>query len=224
MKYDRIVLNIPHASDVIKNKEGFVVQMLDECHLNKIDIYTDLLYQPHRHLAANVFPVVFPYSRFWCDVERFWDNSMEVEFSKGQGAIYTHDDNGIRYREITPELSIDCAEEYKNHWGRIKAKLSGYNSLLLDCHSYTHESHFTDVDFNIGYNDGNIPAIYRIAEILETNHYTVGFNEPFKGVYEIKPYDGVMIEVNKNVYCGNENDMKTIHHLLNDIYAALLLS
>ncbi|MCL2311785.1 MAG: N-formylglutamate amidohydrolase [Firmicutes bacterium] len=218
--YNSIVLNIPHSSNVFKNRDGFVVDNLPDYNNEKIDVDTNKLYHPVNQ--PNVIPIIFQYSRFWCDVERFWDNSMEVEFSKGQGVIYTHDEKGVRYREITPKLSIECAVEYMSHWQRVENKLRTLkNSLLLDCHSYAHESNFPYFDVNIGYNDENIKAIEVIADIFKSVGYSIGYNEPFKGVYEIKPHDCIMIEVNKDAY-NDSNKFEKVNNIINSIYRKLL--
>ena len=80
---DRIVLNIPHSSfqfpfgyDAWDNGIHIDMERLT-------DIFTDKLFIPDTS-QPEIIPVIFPYSRFFCDAERLVDDPME---KIGQGII-----------------------------------------------------------------------------------------------------------------------------------------
>jgi N-formylglutamate amidohydrolase len=227
MKYDKIILNIPHSSTIIPNKEGFIVENLADNNIELIDLYTDDLFAIWDN--QDIIPVVFEFSRFYCDVEHFWDNSKEINFVRGQGVIYTHDNNGYRYREITPQLSIRCAEEYIRHWNRLtNAKKMGINPLLIDCHSFKPSDTYNP-DVCIGYNNDFMPVCMYVKDFFVNNGFSVEFNKPYSGTIEIPGIDSLMIELNKDIYLQEDcitkrSDFYKIHALIHNLYNNILFN
>lgn len=203
-----IVLNIPHSSingifdETIgkwKNNPFFI----NECVNKWTDWYTDLIFNCD---DVNLTKIVFPYSRFVCDVERLVDDEME---KIGQGIIYTHF-NGYERKPLN-EKEIGCLYKlWQTHQNNIIKCLTS-DSILIDCHSFP--SYLSESDICIGYNNDwsyNEKLINIIRHTFEENGYSVSLNMPFANSITPKTdfnYKSVMIEVNKSVYM-NESTLK----------------
>ena len=96
-----IILHIPHSATLFPYRDGYAV---DEIRLAKeqillTDWYTDDLFN---HKDAIL--IVAGFSRLFCDVERFSDDSREEMSEKGMGVLYEKLDDGAVLRNVTPEL------------------------------------------------------------------------------------------------------------------------
>ena len=81
----RIVLNIPHASPVFPfGRSGWEEGIGGEI-ARWTDWYTDYLFAGASRLDGRIIPVIYPFSRFFCDVERLKDDPLE---SVGRGRVY----------------------------------------------------------------------------------------------------------------------------------------
>ena len=84
MPQKRIVLHIPHACPILP----FGLSGWDEGILHEIvrwtDWYTDWLFVPSSGPDSRIIPVTYPFSRFFCDVERLENDATDyladVEF------------------------------------------------------------------------------------------------------------------------------------------------
>ena len=85
MNKDCIVLHIPHSSLTIPEDalHQYDTNFLREELLLMTDRFTDELF------GLPYTSIVFPYSRLFCDVERFRDDSREEMSQKGMGVVYT---------------------------------------------------------------------------------------------------------------------------------------
>lgn len=80
---ERIVLNIPHSSDAFpEGCKGSWEDGVDEHIRRWTDWETDRLFGAASLADRRIRPVVFPWSRFFCDVERLENDPLE---SVGQG-------------------------------------------------------------------------------------------------------------------------------------------
>ena len=87
--------------------------------------------------------IIFPYSRLYCDVERFRDES-EAMNRYGMGYIYTHDSMGREMFRPGKEHSVQIDKIYEEHHrmldSRADAIVSEYGScIIIDLHSYSDE-------------------------------------------------------------------------------------
>ena len=201
-----IVLNIPHSSvnGVFDDKIGKWTpnaHFVNDCVNKWTDWWTDMLFKVKN--MENINSVVFPYSRFVCDVERLKNDPME---ERGQGIIYT-EFNGYK-RNALGEMDKQFLYTL---WGQHQNNLKNFlnnESVLIDCHSFP--SHLSDADICIGFNDDwsyDEKLINKIKKIFEDYAYKVRLNEPFSNA--ITPdtdfcYKSLMIEVNKKVYMNEE--------------------
>ena len=96
MNKDCIILHIPHSSLTIPKEalHQYDTSFLQEEFLLMTDRYTDELF------GLPYSSIVFPYSRLFCDVERFRDDSQEEISQKGMGVVYTRTHNNIEYRKL----------------------------------------------------------------------------------------------------------------------------
>ena len=222
--YPSIVLHIPHSGteffgDDVKYQDTFLHNAKD-----LIDWYTDKLFAPDTE-NSKIVPVVFPFCRTACDVERMIDDPME---EKNLGICYDSHflmpTNGFfkieggksieRYRMEDISLQHYLAHHHKME----NILLQNKGALLIDCHSFSSyrtvltptgltDSQIADIDICIGYNkDKSKPKNFVIQTIK--NHfasfgYRVAINTPFsnsKTFNSMMKYQSVMIEVNKRLY------------------------
>ena len=225
---DRIVLNIPHASKAFPlgekaRWEGGIDTYIDRW----TDTATDWLFATASLTDPRIHPVVFPWSRFFCDVERLKDDPLD---ERGQGIVYSRFE-GCR-REMTGGERDDIISRwYDSHMENLRRELTP-SSLLVDCYSFPPE--LSDVDVCIGVNgDWSAPGkelVSRVSDPFERRGYKVGVNTPYANSFAPHMpfhYPSVMIEVNKGTYLdGNgELDLKKATKLkeaIGEMYSMIL--
>ena len=214
----RIILHIPHASTRIPMYDGYKVSesRLRKENILHLDCYTHDLF---RHPDAT--PIIAGFSRIFCDVERFPDDSMEIMAKKGMGALYEKLDSGKPLRKITPALRTEIIKNfYEPHHRRLKSavekQLAQYGkALILDCHSFPDIPFQRDLNQDPGRPDYNlgIDEFHTSGELLElakqffiSRNLSVGINTPYSGsIVPIKYYRKnknvrtIMLEVNRNL-------------------------
>ena len=99
---NNIILHIPHASldlpdefwkNVICDKD-----IVEKFNYDITDLYTDELYGDGRYKK-----IIAPYSRIYCDIEKFAQDNKEIMSKFGMGFVYTHTNNGIRFLNSTED-------------------------------------------------------------------------------------------------------------------------
>ena len=88
--------------------------------------------------------VVFPYSRLYCDVERFRDGSEPME-AYGMGFIYTSDSRGREMFCPTTEHRKSVSAIYDRHHSRLNRRTTEIlkeheRCLIIDLHSFSDET------------------------------------------------------------------------------------
>ena len=80
----QVILHVPHSSAAIPFNNGYVVSdaMLEAEILKLTDSHTEDLF----YSEADIM-IVAPFSRIFCDPERFADDSKEVMAQFGMGAL-----------------------------------------------------------------------------------------------------------------------------------------
>lgn len=217
MNKDCIILHIPHSSLTVPEEalHQYDAGFLQEELLLLTDRYTDELF------ALPYTSIVFPYSRLFCDVERFRDDAQEEMSQKGMGVVYTKNHDNIEYRKVSAEeKEIILCEYYDAHHQKfenlVDEKLKEYGeALIIDCHSFNpyplpHENDKTQrPDVCIGVDDFHTDekvTLY-LKDYFEQKKYSVKINSPFQGtIVPLKHYSknkkvrSVMIELNRKLY------------------------
>jgi N-formylglutamate deformylase len=213
-----IILHIPHSSARIPVKDGFLI---DENELrNELNLLTDWF---TNDLFDLPYPkVIAPFSRLFCDVERFPDDKSEIMSQYGMGMCYTHLDNGKLMRNVNAELRKRIKSDYYDpHHKRLEdltaEMLARYGTaLIIDCHSFEDLPNNRDLikeiprpDFCIGTDNYHTPhnLTKNIKEYLIKKGFNVEINKPYSGtLIPLKYYKkdknviGIMIEVNRKLY------------------------
>ena len=134
-----LILHIPHASKNIPLKKGFVIDntKIKEEILKLTDWFTDDLFYSKVDTQ-----IIAPFSRVFCDVERFSDDDQEEMFKLGMGALYTRCDDNTFSRVVTTDLRKEILDNYYwphhenlNNSVKTQLKLKG-TCLIVDCHSF----------------------------------------------------------------------------------------
>jgi N-formylglutamate deformylase len=218
-----IILHIPHSSTRIPCYDGYIVDKT--LWNNEFNLLTDwftgeLFYLP-------LPKVITPFSRIFCDVERFSDDSLEIMSQFGMGMCYTKHDNGTLMRNVTPKLREKIKSDYyDNHHKHLEFLtsdiLSRYGkAIIIDCHSYPDIPLLRDLnkelprpDFCLGTDDFHTPRNLTIGikDYLIYKGYSVKINNPYSGtMIPLKYYQkekqvmGIMIEVNRKLYMSDNN-------------------
>lgn len=201
------------ASVTFPDDSGHSFCELDSEERLLIDYYTDDLFVPQKEIH-NVYSVVFPWCRLYCDVERLINDPLE-EYGLGICYSRTIEDSenkmSVRRSFDTP---VNAFNHYVDYHSSVSKKLNGMGdgTLLIDCHSFSSipnllNSNPSEIDICIGYNDDmtcpDIEVINNIVRYFEYQGYRVGINRPFsnsKTFFVLSKYHSVMIEINKSIY------------------------
>jgi len=228
MSSSPIILHIPHSSSNIPEFEHEYSPLL----AGEIEKLTDWATERIFDFEGCV-KLVTPFSRLFCDVERFVEDPLE---KVGMGMCYTHADNGEYLRTVTAEKKEYIRKRYYDtHHEQLKGLVD--NSLrnngtatIIDCHSFseipfireTHQSHDRP-DFCIGFNEQNsLVPLFR--DYLESLGYSVALNFPYEGSMVPLEFLGresecairsIMIEVNRKLYMDNYEVIDSSVVLLN---------
>jgi len=215
----KLILHIPHSSTNIPFYDGFVNDMdkIDREIVKLTDWFTDDLFSNEIDDA-----IIAPFSRIFCDVERFADDKLEVMSKFGMGVLYEKFDDEKTLREVTPELRKRVLKDFywKHHETLselVKTRLESNNScLIVDCHSFPEKALNRSLnkttfrpDFNIGTDSYHTPKklIELSKRYFEELGYSLGIDEPYSGTMVPMEYykkddrvQSIMLEVNRKLY------------------------
>jgi N-formylglutamate amidohydrolase len=164
--------------------------------------------------------VGFKYSRLWCDVERFRDDSEEFNSQHGHGVVYTHGAMDNKIREVSEEKAEQIKQEYydKHHEElnlAVNRALSFFKKVVLvDCHSFPnirliYEKYEHRPDFCLGTDAFYTPEelVIKLSEYLKSLDFSVAINIPYSGTMvplehlgKTEKLKAIMIEVNRDLY------------------------
>lgn len=222
---ESILVHVPHASDSIPECYRSSILLTDTALRKEHDILTDWHMDK---LFSSVDSVIFPYSRLFCDVERYSDDEKEPMAGIGMGCYYlkTHDGKELRrYNESEREAIL--REFYQPHHEMLTSKTQevidrhGF-CVLIDCHSYDDTTPWVAgkecPDICLGLNAGHPEIEQAVNNLCVEYGYTFAVNTPFagsiipNGIDESKLFS-VMLEVNKRVYGGRDKDIVPFQRL-----------
>jgi N-formylglutamate amidohydrolase len=224
----KLILHIPHSSTAIPSLQGYVVHqdILDAEILKLTDWYTDDLFSNTTDIS-----VIAPFSRIFCDSERFTDDRQEIMAEFGMGVLYETLDSGELMRKVTPELRNFALDNYyyPHHKNLNEAVLEELNhsgtAIVVDCHSFpslplnrTLSQDLNTPDYNIGTDTFHTPQklIDFSKEYFENLEYSLGIDTPYSGALvplnqyqKNKSVQAIMLEVNRRLYLNEPTNEKS---------------
>ena len=214
-----LILHIPHSSTVIPLKDGYCVtdEALNQEILKLTDWHTDDLFENEMDISIKA-----PFSRIFCDTERFSDDSQERMSQFGMGVLYEKTDTGEPLRKVTPELRKNILDNYywkhHNEFTRVVEQGLQQNGkvVIVDCHSFPNkalkraldQSNFRP-DFNIGTDTFHTPQnlIDASIQFFKEKGYSLAVDKPYSGAIVPLQYykkdvhvQSIMLEVNRGLY------------------------
>ena len=224
----KLVLHIPHSSTEIPLLDGYVSSHneIQQEIIKLTDWYTDDLFD-----SQVDYKIVAPFSRIFCDVERFADDELEMMSKVGMGVLYEKLDSDELLRKVSPELREKIITNYywKHHNSLTtiveeQLKRNG-ECLIVDCHSFPStplqkaiNQNSNTPDFNIGIDSFHTPKKYIEASItyFENLGYSLGVDWPYSGsIVPMKYYqkekrvNSIMLEINRKLYLNEPTNEKS---------------
>lgn len=205
---DRIVLNIPHSSAEFPTGakarwEGDVDAQIQRW----TDWYIGHIFCTAALKDPRIRPVVFPWSRFFCDVERPELDPLE---KKSLGLAYTRFEDCVRRLSVLEKEQI-YRDYYLEHMAAVMNELTP-TSILINCHSFP--SDLSDAEVCIGINSNwSVPDKMLLTSIrhhFERRGYKTEFNDPYSYSYAPEmyfPYPSLMIGFNRSTYMTPDGEL-----------------
>lgn len=249
-KYNSILLNIPHSSKFIPDYNEYYDDTTLLSGIETLtDHYTDEIFNISNN--NNILSQIHNYCRFYCDVERYWDDNLEIMSKFGHGVIYRNDcdekliriENRIDFNKIKAIYDNYYIEFNK----KVDVLLKQYNNcLIIDCHSFNSIPLQMDLnkdlnrpDICIGFNESNVlsnelnQTLYNAKNYFNKKGYSVGYNNPFSGSIITDEYkdnhnvDSIMIEINKKLYLNEDSieknsNFEAIKKVINEFTMSLI--
>ena len=233
----KFIIHIPHSS--LKVPKEFRGRLLvDDEYFEKENIFMSD-YKIDEFIPKDYPNIVkFNYSRMFCDVERYLDDSKEEMSKYGMGAIYNKDSNGNEFIKLDKEYRQFVIDNYyKKHHNNldlmVEKLLNKYNDcFIIDLHSFSDE--FVNKMFNknnnpdicVGINKSNydIDLLEKTINHFSSYGYSVMINYPYSGSIISNKYPDVksiMIEVNKRVYLDNKEHYNKFYDCMKDFFDML---
>ncbi|MDO8676466.1 MAG: N-formylglutamate amidohydrolase [Candidatus Azambacteria bacterium] len=223
----KAILHIPHSSTAIPTKKGYLSSTTElKTEIIKLtDWYTADLYQHNEAVQ-----IIAPFSRLFCDVERFPEDRDEAMAKFGMGMVYTTFDNGKILRKIDKNLKDKIFKQYyQKHHDKFLQKVekmlkNNGQCLIIDCHSFSNIPFERDLDktlprpnIDIGIDSFHTPKkLLAVAnEYFKNNGFSCKTNSPYAGaIVPLKYYkkdkriQSIMIEVNRDLYLETNTNIK----------------
>ncbi len=224
----KLLLHIPHSSTDIPISEGYSStreKILQEI-INLTDWYTDDLFD-----SDTDDKIIAPFSRIFCDVERFADDELEVMSKFGMGVLYEKFDDGETLRLVTSELRQEVINNYYwKHHNKFNDVVKNHlretqSCLILDCHSFPSAPRVRAIsqnpdrpDFNIGTDSFHTPKkiIEASIEYFESRRLSLGIDTPYSGsivpmeyYHKDKRVASIMLEINRGLYLNDNSNEKS---------------
>lgn len=230
-----ILFHIPHSSLKIP-KQYWNICIKDKQYIKSINIFLSD-YLTNKLIPSKCHKLIFKYSRLFCDVEKFKDDSKEIMSKKGMGVIYTKDcDNTIAIPNKKYKDKI-IESYYNKHHDKLNKMVTNllkkYNKcIIIDFHSFSDEMVYKL--FNVAKAPDICIGIDNTCVNEELNNFTMNHFKEYGYSVEINyPYEGtiipnkyfnkkdkrlssIMLEINKRVYLNNNNDFYKFKQCLED--------
>jgi len=230
------LLHVPHSSITIPYYDEFLNEknVIDE-QIILTDWCTDAIFDVY-----NIDKLRCPFSRVFCDVERFSDET-EVMEKYGKGFVYTLTDDNKELRIANCDkdyIKNNFYDSYHNKFNKIitdKIEKYGY-AYIFDCHSFPNIPLLKDLhkdknrpDICIGTNP-NTPKylITFVSNYFLSYGYSVSINNPYSGSIVPIQYindnrvKSIMIELNRDLYMEGKyidtSKLIQLNKLINNLF------
>jgi N-formylglutamate amidohydrolase len=224
----KLILHIPHSSTTIPLLQGYVVHqdILDAEILKLTDWYTDQLFDNKTDVS-----IIAPFTRLFCDPERFTDDSQEEMAKFGMGVLYENLDSGKLMRKVTSQIREFALENYYYpHHNKLNDCVNdelkqSKTALVVDCHSFPStplkralSQDLHTPDYNIGTDAFHTPKelIDFSKDYFESLGYSLGIDTPYSGALvpiehyqKNKGVEAIMLEVNRRMYLNEPTNEKS---------------
>lgn len=232
-----ILFHVPHSSLNIPR------QFFDICSKDKKYIFKSNLflcdYMTDKLVPEKCHKIIFKYSRLFCDVEKFKDDSKEIMAKKGMGVIYTNDCDGtIAIPNKQYKTKVIKAYYNKHHNKLDKMVTIALNKhkkcIIIDLHSFSDEmveklfnsKNNPDICIGIDLNYTDKKLIDFAVEHFKKYGYSIAINKPYSGTMipnkllnkKKSQLQSIMLEINKRVYLNNKNDFYKLKDCINTFY------
>lgn len=233
---DYILFHVPHSSLKIP-KQYWDICIKDKTYIKRTNIFLSD-YLTDKLIPNKSHKLVFKYSRLFCDVEKFKDDSKELMYKKGMGVIYTNDcDNTITIpnKKYKRKVLKTYYDKHHNKLDKIVTNmLKKYNKcIIIDFHSFSDElveklfNTNNNPDICIGIDNtytGKELSNFIIAHFKKYG-YSVGIDKPYSGTIVPNKYfnkkekrlSSIMLEINKRIYLKNKNDFIKLKKCIEDL-------
>lgn len=216
-KYNNFLVHVPHASIIFpssfKTKNKYSYRELITEAIFEADYMVDLFIPEDGNVLR------FPYSRMFCDVERYKDDKKEEMSKYGMGFSYIKDSYGRIFNNGKNKANI-LKKYYDIHHKKLDIisteLIKKYNyCYIVDLHSYSDEFVYklfkkeNNPDICIGYEEKYMQKelLIETVKYFKKCGYSVSVNKPYSGSIIPNKYYGVdnkicsiMIEINKRIY------------------------
>lgn len=238
-----ILFHVPHSSLKIP-KQYWSICIKDKKYIFKSNLFLC------DHLTDKLIPerchkIIFKYSRLFCDVEKFKDDSKEAMSKKGMGVIYTNDcDNIITFIPNNKYKTKVINSYYNSHHNKLDKIVTNAlkkhdKCIIIDFHSYSDEmvnklfNSINNPDICIGtdlnYTDKKL--INFTVEHFKEYGYSVEINKPYSGTMIPNKFFckneehllSIMLEINKRIYINSKEDFYKLKNCINDFYKKIQL-
>ena len=223
-----LILHIPHSSTIIPFKDGYCVsdEIIKQEILKTTDWHTDDLFENETDISIKA-----PFSRIFCDTERFSDDSQEIMSQRGRGVLYEKTDSGETLRQVSTDLRTCILDDYywKHHnqlTERVNIQLEQFgNATIVDCHSFPNEPLKSALDqspirpdFNIGTDKFHTPQklIDVSIQFFKEKGFSLGVDTPYSGAIvpmlfynKNKSVASIMLEINRKLYLKEPTNEKS---------------
>ena len=233
----KLILHIPHSSTYVPETYKVLEGVSLEKEFQRMtDWCTDELFD-----FDEAEKLIFPYSRLYCDVERFRADRDELMAKKGMGVCYTHTSYGTKLREVGSKEKVFIKSTiYDAHHKKLELLVEEElyvqgSALIIDCHSFPneflaqHNESDKRPDICIGTDSFHTPIalLEHLREYFRKEGLTVAINEPFAGTMvplkfygKDKRVKSIMIELNRKLYLDENfeknNNFNSLKHLIYD--------
>jgi len=234
---NHILFHIPHSSLKIP-KQFWKIAIKDREYIKKSNIFLSD-YLTDKLVPSKSHKLVFKYSRLFCDVEKFRDDSKEMMSQKGMGVIYTNDCDvtiATPNKKYKGKVLKSYYNKHHNKLDKLVTNLLNKNNscIIIDLHSFSDEmtnklfaiKENPDICIGIDNYFTNDKLMKLTIKHFKKYGYSVDINKPYSGTMIPSKYINkkenrlvsIMLEINKKVYLSDKKNFNKLKECIDDYY------